>query len=496
MNLKELDLSGCEHLVELPDLSRAINLERLDATNCTSLSVIQPSIFSLPFLETLNLSGCTKLESLDSETHSRSLKYLNVDGCSNLKKFSVSSEELRRLDLRNTGIEILHPSIARSSKLEELYLGGLRLKNLPDEISSLRYLTELDLSHCEVVDNWKLHTLFAGLRSLQRLNLSHCCNITELPKNVVHLSRLESVDLSNCKKLHCLPKLPPQIRELDFSNCSSLVTAFIFMTCRNLMGADGRCFLFGNCLKLDKQSVQSIIEYAHSSMVQAAYGNQLEVAKYKYAREMKCEFCFPGSRIPGCFRYGTREGVSITMQLPPPSHLLGFVFSIVINHFSSKAKRPNSIHCRCYLGDLMVGETTLWYHKKFQEMNCDHIHVWYNSFDCGSILKGIGARSGSQQCLATFEFDGQGINVKECGVWPIFVSEFDKFVQQMEFKSKLEWGLAVNSKRPRDADEQEQQLLLSQLKKKIRLEFGICRDISALAAAFTRMNITRSPCIT
>ena len=75
-NLERIELCGSKHLVECPRLSHAPNLKYVSMRDCESLPHVDPSIFSLPKLEILNLSGCTSLESLSSNTWPQSLQVL------------------------------------------------------------------------------------------------------------------------------------------------------------------------------------------------------------------------------------------------------------------------------------------------------------------------------------------------------------------------------------------------------------------------------------
>ena len=64
VNLTEVNLSNCEHLTAIPDLSKAKNLERLNLQFCTTLKVVPSSIQFLEKLVDLDLRSCTSLLSL------------------------------------------------------------------------------------------------------------------------------------------------------------------------------------------------------------------------------------------------------------------------------------------------------------------------------------------------------------------------------------------------------------------------------------------------
>ncbi|XP_052110294.1 LOW QUALITY PROTEIN: disease resistance protein RPV1-like [Arachis duranensis] len=250
VSLERIDLSECKELANLPDLSKASKLKSLNLSGCESLAELHSSIWSLHALEILALDGCRKLTSLRSEKHLKSLKTISVNGCTSLREFSVSSRVMEFLDLRNAGIEELHQSIQRSSKLKSLYLDSLILiENLPNELSLLKNLSELRISNCRqlVLNKEQLHTLFNGLRCVHLLYLKDCDKLSELPNNigcleylcdlrldgsavktlpitVKDLINLEILSLRNCKNLKYLPTLPTLIKELYVINCESLVT--------------------------------------------------------------------------------------------------------------------------------------------------------------------------------------------------------------------------------------------------------------------------------
>ncbi|MCH79769.1 disease resistance protein, partial [Trifolium medium] len=143
VNLEAIDLSECKQLINFPDLFGVLKLKHLRLSGCENLCEVQASAFSKDTLDTLLLDRCTKWQSPMGEKHLKSLANFNVKGCSSLQEFSLSSNSITGLDLSNTGIEILHPSIGGMNKLSWLNLEDLNLTNLPIELSRLRSLTEL-----------------------------------------------------------------------------------------------------------------------------------------------------------------------------------------------------------------------------------------------------------------------------------------------------------------------------------------------------------------
>ena len=359
MNLEGIDLSECKQLMKLPDLSRASKLKWVYLSGCESLCVVHPSLLSVDTLVTLILDGCKKMKSLKGEKHLPSLKKISVNGCSSLKEFSVSSDLIERLDLRNTGIQILHSSIGRLHKLVWLNLEGLRLKNLPDELSSLNSLEELRISNCkQIINKQKLHILCDGLRSLKILHLKNCNNLCELPDNIKvlsrlnelrldgssmeklpasikHLRKLEILSLWKCKKLRFLPELPPSIEEFSAINCTSLVTVSTLMSFAAKMKIKEKFISFENCMRLDGCSLKCIMKGAELTMISAAIHNVLirhgvqaghyrpQRSKY-YLNSHRYDYnsvmvCLAGSRVPRQLRASHDEGTECTSSGLSPS---------------------------------------------------------------------------------------------------------------------------------------------------------------------------------
>ncbi|AET01614.2 disease resistance protein RUN1 [Medicago truncatula] len=479
VSLETINLSECKKLIKLPDLSRAIKLKCLYLSGCQSLCAIEPHIFSKDTLVTVLLDRCEKLQSLKSEKHLRYLEKINVNGCSQLKEFSVFSDSIESLDLSNTGIKILQSSIGRMRKLVWLNLEGLRLKNLPNELSNLRSLTELWLCNCNIVTTSKLESIFDGLESLTRLYLKDCRYLIEIPANISSLSslyelrldgssvkflpanikyvlRLEIISLDNCTKLRILPELPPHIKEFHAENCTSLVTISTLKTFSGSMNGKDIYISFKNCTSLDGPSLHGNLEDAISTMKSAAFHNilvrkySLQTRNYNYNR---AEFCLPGRRVPRQFQYQTKESC-INIELSKLSYSLGFIFSVIIapppiNTFNDGL----TIQCQCYSKDRkMVGYASKWHHKNTTRLNSDHIFVWYDPYISDIIWE-------SDETNVTFEFSvstvsAEGVynnfmtvTMKECGICPIYFSEFQMLLSilNLDKESQLNLCDAVKS---------------------------------------------------
>ncbi|KAL6332030.1 hypothetical protein AAG906_020389 [Vitis piasezkii] len=233
-NLKVIKLSYSKDLVEIPDFS------------------------SVPNLEILILEGCSSLESLPRNFHKlERLQSLSCKGCLKMKKIKDDMENLKRLDLRETGIEELPSSIGHLKALQHLDLSGCKsLRSLSESICNLssletlilkRWLSEIkddmkNLKACESSDSIcnlssletltvkkcsnlkgfpeikddmenlkKLDLSFTGieelpssigrLKALKHLNLKCCAELVSLPDSICNLSSLETLDVQKCPQL-------------------------------------------------------------------------------------------------------------------------------------------------------------------------------------------------------------------------------------------------------------------------------------------------------
>ncbi|KAL2329976.1 hypothetical protein Fmac_017557 [Flemingia macrophylla] len=191
-NLKKIDLEGCMHLTDIPDLSKATKLEHV------------------------NLDHCRKIESLN--IHSKYLSKLYLGWCLSLTEISVTSGELTRLDL----------IVAR--KLESLNVHSTSFK-------------ELELSYCPY-----LKKMAMVLDEISRLRLLDCA-IASLPSSVKSLPKLTHLDLCDCRDLVSLPELPRSLRSLLLDNCVSLVSLPELPSSLDLLSAV-------NCISLETEKCE------------------------------------------------------------------------------------------------------------------------------------------------------------------------------------------------------------------------------------------------
>ncbi|TKY51892.1 Disease resistance protein RML1B [Spatholobus suberectus] len=456
VNLVRIDLSECKHLKKLPDLSKASKLKWVNLSGCGGLCGVNSSVFSFDTLETLILDGCKKVKSLKSEKHLTSLKMISVNGCTSLREFSVSSDSITSLDLSSTGIEMLDSSIGLLRSLESLNVQGLGHGNLPIELFSLKDLEELRICNCRpAIDKQKLHVLFDGSTDLRLLHLKDCCNLCELPDNISglsklyglrldgscvktlpasikHLNNLETLSLENCGKLGSLPVLPPSVTRFNAVNCRSLRTVSTLKTFAVNMTGKGKFISFQNCVGLDEPSLHCIMEGAHLAISNAVWQNIFVKgygANTKFYNYNFVKVCFPGSRVPGLFKYRTTHS-TINIDLPSSqSDFVGLIFCAVLTPSPAMKNLGAKIWCQCYLADgTEFGLATTSYHEVVTGLNSDHVFIWCDSSHFDSILKvyDTAERQVSFEFFITNDKDERvTIGTRECGVCLLFDSEKD-----------------------------------------------------------------------
>ncbi|KAK7395228.1 hypothetical protein VNO78_15776 [Psophocarpus tetragonolobus] len=462
-NLEVIDLSECKQFEKLPNLSNAKKLKWVNLSGCGSLLHLHPSVLSSKTLVTLILDRCTKLKKVRGKKHLKHLQKISVNGCLNLEEFAVSSDLIENLDLSHTRIQTLDPSIQNMHNLKWLNLEGLRLKILIKEISCLTSLKELKISNSSLkIDKQRLHVLFKGLKSLEILYLQNCSNLFELPNNIDVLSQLkelrldgsnvknlpesiknlqdlEILSLENCKGLECLPELPFGIKYLGVINCTSLELVSNLKSLATRMLGMTKRVTFKNSFKMDTHSLKHIMKGLYLTMMNAAIENVSvrtlgTINGYNYN---SVELCLPGGKVPSIpWKINHRTtNLSITVKLPKPYKLLGFIYSVVLSPITGMKKHDCRITCKCYLPNEDMKEA--WLDSDIGGLKSDHVYVWYDPLHCDNILKYNAPKVRFEFCVANNKGEvDSSICIKECGIRLIRVSNMFSILSELQLDSK------------------------------------------------------------
>ncbi|ESW06525.1 hypothetical protein PHAVU_010G055200 [Phaseolus vulgaris] len=290
-NLKFLDLSYSEDLVEMPDVRDALNLEKIELKGCIKLRKINPSIGLLKKLAFLNLGNCKNLVSLPHTILDlNSLEYLNVSGCSKLYNNELLDERRNKDHLKKLCLVEAHIlSQSTPSFIKKMFLqpSDLLFPSSPTLPCSLTCLRELDLSFCKLV---RIPDVIGKLSCLERLNLKGN-NFTTLP-NLQNLFRLYHLNLQHCKKFKRLPVLPLQT---DYSSefCKLPLSCF---TDEKLVG-----LIIYNCPKLVERELCTSLIF--SWMIQIVQSYEARFLENALSSQIKpcVGSLIPGSEIPRWF---------------------------------------------------------------------------------------------------------------------------------------------------------------------------------------------------
>ncbi|CAA7053839.1 unnamed protein product [Microthlaspi erraticum] len=170
-NLKKLQLPRSLNLKELPDLSKAANLERLVLRGCKSLVEIPSSIGDLQKIVWLDLGHCKKLQVVPTRFNLAPHGFVDMSGCSQLRNFPDISSNTTALVIADAMLEQVAKSIRLWSSLRTLsiYDDGANIERIPDCIKDLPVLKSLAIYDCP-----KLASLPELPRSLERLIARSC----------------------------------------------------------------------------------------------------------------------------------------------------------------------------------------------------------------------------------------------------------------------------------------------------------------------------------
>ncbi|KAJ1459197.1 hypothetical protein M885DRAFT_560954 [Pelagophyceae sp. CCMP2097] len=204
--LTKLDLSGCSRLESLPARLN-VSLNTLDVSGCTRLDALPAGLVDCAALTKLNLSGCSRLDVLPARlVDCEKLTWLNLSGCSGLTVAALDQladcAALKTLSLSGfSGLHVLPARLVDCAALTTLNLAGctgLTTAAL-EQLGDCNALTALSLSNCRRLT--ALPERLRECRSLTKLNLAGCAGLTKLPDWLAD-SQLGALDVSSSCRVH------------------------------------------------------------------------------------------------------------------------------------------------------------------------------------------------------------------------------------------------------------------------------------------------------
>ncbi|KAI9086146.1 hypothetical protein K1719_031867 [Acacia pycnantha] len=253
-----MNLSQCEFITEVPDMSQFQSLRKLSFSDCHNLIKVHDSVGYLSKLVELDVCGCVNLTSFPHEINMPSLEVIDFGHCKSLDYFPNivgKMNELRNIWADWTSIKELPPSIGNLMGLDVLGLSNCKsLRELPNGLFTVpnidvlhlggsklgcRKLLEklmqenqqvigctnahsLDLQDCCLLDE-DIHLTLNLFRNLIELNLSGN-DFVSLPECLKDCVQLWDLDVSNCKRLRNIPELPSSLSSIKARNCFSFTT--------------------------------------------------------------------------------------------------------------------------------------------------------------------------------------------------------------------------------------------------------------------------------
>ncbi|NBV46475.1 MAG: hypothetical protein EBR86_12775, partial [Planctomycetia bacterium] len=170
------DLSDLEEITGLPE-----NLVCLDVRGCTNLRSLPGKVF--PFLETLDLGGCSGLAGIPAGFAAPNLRWLYLDGCDGIPRHEDTTDAL-------------HALLKAASSLEEASLVDcpwVESLRLPKQVGPPCVASTGDPRFPE--------------RHLKKLVLRGCTGLESLP-NLCGYRWLHHLDVRGCSRLEAMPALP------------------------------------------------------------------------------------------------------------------------------------------------------------------------------------------------------------------------------------------------------------------------------------------------
>ncbi|KAJ9705520.1 hypothetical protein PVL29_003523 [Vitis rotundifolia] len=220
-SLEILNLSYCLKFEKFPE--KGLNnksLKRL-LLICTAIKDLPDSIVNLESLEKLDVFGCSKLQKfLTKRGNMKSLPVFCL--CKTpIKDPPDSFEDLESLILfelfKSSKFEKF-PEMRSMKHLRSLYLRGTAIEELPASIDNLSGLVYLDIRYCKSLRN--LPDNISRLKFLQTLILCGCSNLWKgLISN--QFCNLGKLNISPCKIAGQILELPSSLEEIEAHDCKS-----------------------------------------------------------------------------------------------------------------------------------------------------------------------------------------------------------------------------------------------------------------------------------
>ncbi|XP_059070146.1 uncharacterized protein LOC131027791 [Cryptomeria japonica] len=275
------------------------------------------------------------------------LRFLHVESeMCNLLVNMFNLNQLRYLSIGNPKEDVILSRSMNLPNLNVLKFRGGRIHGIA-EIGRLCSLKQLTLDGCQA--DW-ISLCFTNLHHLQRLKLSSCRDLTELPESLVRLQFLQKLDLSCCN----LKQLPAgfgeltTLTELDLSGSSSLqelprdLENLTALTSLTIYGCSSLTCLPHNLGGLMSALGSDVNFHSCSSLSELPE----DIYKNEMVRRISLEGCTKLERLPRrfgeltCLQKLNLYGCESLQELCNDFHYLGGLTELKLNNCKSLSSLP------------------------------------------------------------------------------------------------------------------------------------------------------------
>jgi len=195
--LKQLTLSNLDQVQAMPDASGLTRLEALKIYCCAELQALPAGLGQLGTLKELTLSNLDQVQAMPDASGLTRLEVLKIDCCAELQALSAGLGQLGTLkELTLSCLDQVQamPDASGLTSLETLEID--RCCDLPASIGQLGALKQLTLFNVAGLE--KITDILGKLTSLEHLVLGSCKQLKTLPASIMHLSRLQELNIELC----------------------------------------------------------------------------------------------------------------------------------------------------------------------------------------------------------------------------------------------------------------------------------------------------------
>ncbi|XP_039164943.1 putative adenylate cyclase regulatory protein [Eucalyptus grandis] len=178
--LKQLKVDSCFNLIEIQGLDKAELLKELDISSCESIERL-PDLSCFATLKELNINRCRNLRDVKSLERFLSCRSIYIEECDSLEKL---------------------PNLSKLENLEHFTLIGSFVTEIPglEESGSLKHLRIIECKEIETLPD------LSGCKKLHALMMLSCEKLTQL-RGLEKLD-LRYLEICECNSLETQPKLP------------------------------------------------------------------------------------------------------------------------------------------------------------------------------------------------------------------------------------------------------------------------------------------------